>query len=112
MVRIPSTLRTAREHSSGGWRLTPNCVTPPPLRLADIVGSTASLLSGQSIANQVWTCASWSTQRSPETSTTTLSMVPPVSRNGAVYSGVTGESLSRPTQMPSSTSQKNPGLGG
>ena len=36
-------------------------------------------------------------------------MVPPVNGNGAVYSGVTGDALSRPTQMPSPTRQKAPG---
>ena len=41
-----------------------------------------------------------------ETSTTTLSIVPPVNGNGAWYSGVTAEALSRPTQMPSPVRQK------
>src|SRR6478736_4824921 len=61
------------------------------------------------MANQAMTVFSWSTNFSPETSTTILSMVPPVNANGAVYSGVTGDALSRPTQMPSPTRQKFPG---
>src|SRR4029077_6832051 len=63
----------------------------------------------QSIANQDNTVCSWSTNFSPETSTTTLSIVPPVNSKGAVYSDETGEALSRPTQMPSPTRQKLPG---
>ena len=36
-------------------------------------------------------------------------MVPPVNSNGAVYSGETGDALSRPTEMPSPVTQKYPG---
>ncbi len=52
------------------------------------------------------TWASWSTKCSPERSITTLSMVPPVNGNGATYSGVTADPLSRPTEMPSPVMQK------